>query len=194
MIVFIGLGNVGDEYANTKHNAGFWIINELAKRMNIAFKLGKGDYVYAEERNKKIVLAKPTTNMNRSGLAVRQITDKWNVNLEDLYIIIDDVDLDLGTIRIRPRGGDGCHRGMESVIYQLNDNNFPRIRFGIKAEDHKRPAEKYVLKPFLKKDQSLAEEMVEKIADAVFSIMHHGLNKTMNEFNRIEKNEEVTNE
>ena len=194
MIVFVGLGNVGDEYSSTKHNAGFWVVNELAKRLNIAFKPGKGDYVYAEDRNKGIVLVKPTTGMNRSGLATRQVVDKWNVDLEKLHIIVDDVDLHLGTLRIRPRGGDGCHRGMESVIYQLNDNKFPRIRFGIKADDHKRPAEKYVLKPFLKQDQELAEEMVQRTADAIFSIINIGLNRTMSEFNRIEKTEEVINE
>ena len=192
-MVFVGLGNIGDEYASTKHNAGFWVVNELAKRMNITFKPGKGDYVYAENRNKEILLVKPTTNMNRSGLAIRQIIDRWNVELEHLYIIIDDVDLDLGTIRIRPGGGDGCHRGMESVIYQLNDNKFPRIRFGIKADNHERPAEKYVLKPFRKQDQPLAEEMVEKTVDAVFSILNSGLNKTMNEFNIIDKTKEVNN-
>jgi PTH1 family peptidyl-tRNA hydrolase len=191
MFVFVGLGNIGDEYSSTKHNAGFWVVNELAKRMNIAFKPGKGDYVYAEDRNKGIVLVKPTTGMNRSGLATRQVVDKWNVELDNLHLIVDDVDLHLGTIRIRPSGGDGCHRGMESVIYQLNDNKFARIRFGIKAEDHKRPAEKYVLKPFLKQDQELAEEMVQRTADAVFSIINNGLNKTMSEFNRIDKTEEV---
>jgi PTH1 family peptidyl-tRNA hydrolase len=194
MFVFVGLGNIGDEYSSTKHNAGFWVVNELAKRMNIAFKPGKGDYVYAEDRNKGIVLVKPTTGMNRSGLATRQVIDKWNVEIENLYLIVDDVDLHLGTIRIRPRGGDGCHRGMESGIYQLNEKKFPRIRFGIKAEDHKRPAEKYVLKPFLKQDQELAEEMVQRTADAVFSIIINGLNRTMSEFNRIEKTEEVINE
>jgi PTH1 family peptidyl-tRNA hydrolase len=194
MFVFVGLGNVGDEYSSTKHNAGFWVVNELAKRMNVSFKPGKGDYVYAEDRNKGILLVKPTTGMNRSGLATRQVIDKWNVEIENLYLIVDDVDLHLGTIRIRPRGGDGCHRGMESVIYQLNDNNFPRIRFGIKADDHKRPAEKYVLKPFLKQDKELAEEMVQRTADAVFSIINIGLNRTMSEFNRIEKTEEVINE
>ncbi len=191
MFVFVGLGNIGDEYSSTKHNAGFWVVNELAKRMNIAFKPGKGDYVYAEDRNKGIVLVKPTTGMNRSGLATRQVVDKWNVELDNLHLIVDDVDLQLGTLRIRPRGGDGCHRGMESVIYQLNDNKFARIRFGIKADDHKRPAEKYVLKPFLKQDQELAEEMVQRTADAVFSIINNGLNKTMSEFNRIDKTEEV---
>jgi PTH1 family peptidyl-tRNA hydrolase len=193
MVVFVGLGNIGDEYSSTKHNAGFWVVNELAKRMNITFKPGKGDYVYAEDRNKNIVLAKPTTGMNRSGLAVQQVMDMWNVTLEDLYLIVDDVDLNLGTLRIRPSGGDGCHRGMESVIYQLNENKFPRIRFGIKADDHKRPAEKYVLKPFRKQDQQLAEEMVQRTADAIFSILNNGLNRTMSEFNRIDKIEEVSN-
>jgi len=193
MVVFIGLGNIGDEYSSTKHNAGFWVVNELAKRMNIAFKPGKGDFVYAEDRNKNIVLAKPTTGMNSSGLAVRQVLNNWNIDLADLYLIIDDVDLNLGTLRIRPSGGDGCHRGMESVIYQLNENKFPRIRFGIKANDHKRPAEKYVLQPFRKQDQQLAEEMVQRTSDAIFSILNNGLNKTMSEFNRIEKINEVSN-
>jgi PTH1 family peptidyl-tRNA hydrolase len=193
MVVFIGLGNIGDEYSSTKHNAGFWVVNELAKRMNILFKPGKGDYVYAEDRNKDIILLKPTTGMNRSGLAVRQLLDKWNIDLENLYLIVDDVDLNLGTLRIRPRGGDGCHRGMESVIYQLRDDQFPRIRFGIKAGDHKRPAEKYVLKSFRKKDQQFAEEMVQLAADAAMSILNSGINATMNKFNRIEKTAEVIN-
>ena len=193
MAVFIGLGNIGDEYSSTKHNAGFWVVNELAKRMNISFKPGKGDYVYAEDRNKDIILTKPTTGMNRSGLAVRQILDKWNIELENLYVIVDDVDLNLGTLRIRPRGGDGCHRGMESVIYQLGENQFPRIRFGIKAGDHKRPAEKYVLKSFRKQDQQFAEEMVQLAADAAMSILNSGINATMNKFNRIEKTAEVIN-
>ncbi len=194
MIAFIGLGNTGDEYSFTKHNAGFWVLNELAKRMNISFKPGKGDYVYAEDNNKNIVLVKPTTGMNRSGLAVKQVMDKWYIDLSDLFLIVDDVDLDLGTLRIRPAGGDGCHRGMESVIYQLNENKFPRIRFGIKGDDHKRPAEKYVLKSFRKQDQQLAEDMVQRTADAIYSILNNGLNKTMSEFNRIEKTEEVVNE
>jgi PTH1 family peptidyl-tRNA hydrolase len=194
MVVFVGLGNIGDEYSSTKHNAGFWVVNELAKRMNIAFKPGKGDYVYAINHNKDIVLVKPTTGMNRSGLAVRQLLDKWNIDVDDLFLIVDDVDLNLGTLRIRPSGGDGCHRGMESIIYQLNENKFPRIRFGIKAADHKRPAEKYVLKPFRRQDQQLAEEMVQKTADAIFSIINNGLNRTMNEFNRSDKTEEVIND
>jgi PTH1 family peptidyl-tRNA hydrolase len=162
--------------------------------MNISFKPGKGDYVYAEDRNKDIILLKPTTGMNRSGLAVRQALDKWNIELENLYVVVDDVDLNLGTLRVRPRGGDGCHRGMESVIYQLSENQFPRIRFGIKAGDHKRPAEKYVLKSFRKQDQQFAEEMVQQAADAAMSILNNGINATMNKFNRVEKTAEIINE
>jgi len=193
MVAFVGLGNVGDEYSSTKHNAGFWVVNELAKRMNIGFKPGNGDYVFAEDKNKEIILVKPTIGMNSSGLAVKQVVDRWSVDINDLYLIVDDVDLELGTIRIRPAGGDGCHRGMESVIYQLQNGQFPRIRFGIKASDHKRPAEKYVLKSFRKQDQPLAKEMVGKTADAVYSILNNGINKTMSEFNRIEKTNEVVN-
>lgn len=191
MMVFVGLGNVGSKYADTKHNAGFWVVDELAKRQRIAFKPGKGDYVYAESRKGNVLLVKPTTGMNRSGIAVNDVMARWNVDSGELHVIVDDVDLSLGTLRIRPRGGDGCHRGMESIIYQLENSNFPRIRFGIKAGDHRRPAEKYVLKPFRRKDQELAEEMVERTADAAESILYNGINKTMNTFNRIEKMEEV---
>ncbi len=193
MVVFVGLGNIGDEYSSTKHNAGFWVVNELAKRMKISFKPGKGDYIYAEDRNKDTILIKPTTSMNRSGLAVRQVLDKWNIEFKNLYLIVDDVDLKLGTLRIRPRGGDGCHRGMQSVIYQLSESHFPRIRLGIKAGDHKRPAEEYVLKSFRKQDQQFAEEMVQQAADAAISILNNGINATMNRFNRVEKTEEAIN-
>jgi len=93
------------------------------------------------------------------------------------------VDLPLGKLRIRPKGGDGCHRGMESVIYHLESTRFPRLRYGIATEDKLRPAEKYVLKYFRKKDQVLADEMVVKTADAVESILRIGISKTMNKYN-----------
>jgi PTH1 family peptidyl-tRNA hydrolase len=109
---------------------------------------------------------------------------RWGIDLSELFIILDDVDLPLGSIRIRPKGGDGCHRGMESVIYQLGNTHFPRIRFGIAVEGEKlRPSEKYVLKPFKKKDSVLADEKIVDTANAVESILRNGLNKTMNNFN-----------
>lgn len=189
MIAFIGLGNPGDRYSRTKHNAGYWVIDELAKRWSLNFQPGKGDYVYAEGHRKStpVLLAKPTPGMNVSGPAVRAIVHHWNLDLSNVFVVVDDVDLPLGTLRIRPSGGDGCHRGMESVIYQLRDDNFPRIRVGIATAEQTRPAEKFVLKPFRKEDEPLAEEMVAIAADAAEMILARGLNQTMNEFNRMKK-------
>lgn len=183
MKAFIGLGNPGLEYANTKHNAGFWVVDELARRWSVTFQPGKGAFVYAEAPEKDSLLVKPTTGMNASGVAVKMIKQNWNIDLADLHIVLDDVDLPLCTMRIRPKGGDGCHRGMESVIYHLGHTGFPRLRFGVAAADQKRPAEKYVLKPFKKNDQPDADDMIQTVADAVESMLDHGIQKTMNNFN-----------
>lgn len=187
MIAFIGLGNVGDRYARTKHNFGFWVVDELAHRLRLRFKPGKGDYIYTKDTLKKVFLGKPVSGMNRSGIPVKEMRDRWNISLEDLHIIVDDVDLPLGVMRIRPKGGDGCHRGMESVIYHLEESQFPRIRMGIAADNNTRPAEEYVLKPFRRKDRELVERMINRGADAVESILERGIEKTMSEYNRIEE-------
>ncbi|MDP6684496.1 MAG: aminoacyl-tRNA hydrolase [Candidatus Marinimicrobia bacterium] len=183
MIAFLGLGNPGSTYADTKHNAGFWIVDELARRWNLRFKPGKGDYVYTRKNNGNALLVKPTTGMNKSGLAVKTISRDWDISVNELHVVVDDVDLPLGKMRIRPKGGDGCHRGMESIIYHMGSTHFPRIRYGVAAEDHRRPAEKYVLKPFRKKDRPLADEMIHITADAAESVLYAGLDKTMNKYN-----------
>ena len=182
MIAFVGLGNPGNKYADTKHNAGFWILDEMASRYKISFKPGKGDYVVAIKPN-KFLLFKPTTGMNNSGKAVQDISNSWNLITKDICIILDDVDLPLDVIRIRPRGGDGSHRGLESIIFSLNTNEFPRLRFGIGTDEKMRPAENYVLKPFNSNDQKTSSGAVKKAADALDSIIFNGLDKTMNIFN-----------
>tara|TARA_Y100000590_G_scaffold325182_1_gene368900 strand:+ start:1083 stop:1661 length:579 start_codon:yes stop_codon:yes gene_type:complete len=179
---FIGLGNPREKYAHTKHNAGFWILDELASRYKISFKPGKGDYVIASKPD-KFLLFKPTTGMNNSGEAVRDISDSWNLRAKEIFIIIDDVDLPLGSLRIKPKGGDGSHRGLESVIYSLHTNEFPRLRFGIGTDEEMRPAEKYVLKPFRSEDQLTALEAVKRAADALDSVLFNGIEKTMNRVN-----------
>ena len=182
MIALVGLGNPGSKYADTKHNAGFWILDEMASRYKISFKPGKGDYVVAIKPN-KFLLFKPTTGMNNSGKAVQDISNSWNLITKDICIILDDVDLPLDVIRIRPRGGDGSHRGLESIIYYLNTNEFPRLRFGIGTDEKMRQAENYVLKPFNSNDQKTSAGAVKKAADALDSIIFNGLDKTMNIFN-----------
>ena len=179
---FIGLGNPGEKYAFTKHNAGFWILDELASRYKISFKPGKGDYVIASKSD-NLLLFKPITGMNNSGKAVRDISDSWNLMAKEIFIILDDVDLPLGSLRIKPKGGDGSHRGLESVIHSLHTNEFPRLRFGIGTNEEMRPAEKYVLQPFRSDDQLTALETVKRAADAIDSILFNGMEKTMNRVN-----------
>ncbi|MGY8780750.1 MAG: aminoacyl-tRNA hydrolase [Fidelibacterota bacterium] len=183
MIAFIGLGNAGDTYANTKHNAGFWVVDEFACRQKLSFKPGKGNYVFAQHQRREVLLVKPTTGMNRSGNAVKDVANRWNLLPSDIHVVVDDVDLPLGSIRIRPKGGDGCHRGMENIIYQLESDQFPRIRLGIGTDENMRPAEKFVLKPFRSDDEIEAEAMVKRGADALSNLLVRGLNHTMNHFN-----------
>jgi len=182
LIAFIGLGNTGEEYEHTKHNAGFWVLDEMAKRYNISYKPGKGNYVFASKSD-KFLLFKPTTGMNNSGQAVRHISDYWNLIAKEIFIVLDDVDLPLGSLRIKPKGGDGSHRGLESIIWSLHTNDFPRMRFGIGTNEEMRPAENYVLKPFKNNDQLVALGVVKMAVDALDSILFNGIEKTMNRVN-----------
>ena len=183
MITFIGLGNIGEKYKKTKHNAGFWVVDEMANRHNVSFKSAQGDYVIASKSD-KFFLIKPTTGMNRSGIAVKEIVDLKNILINQIFIIFDDVDLPLGKIRIKPKGGDGSHRGLENIIYSISTNDIPRLRFGIGTEEDMRPAENYVLKPFSNNnDKKVSIETVKKAADALDSLIFNGLNKTMNMYN-----------
>ena len=183
MIAFIGLGNVGDQYKWTKHNAGFWVIDEFARRKKLVFIPAKSEYVFTKDKSKQVLLMKPTTGMNQSGIAVKSMIGKWGLLISDIYVITDDVDLPLGSIRIRPKGGDGCHRGLENIIYHLQSNTFPRIKLGIAGSDYRRPSEKYVMNPFNDEMDIDAKIMINRAADAIQSIITRGLNKTMNQFN-----------
>ncbi len=183
MIGFIGLGNVGDQYKATKHNVGFWVIDEFARRKKLLFSPAKSEYVFAKHKSKQILLMKPTTGMNQSGIAAKSFVRKWELLISEIFVVIDDVDLPLGSIRIRPKGGDGCHKGLENIIYHLESNIFPRIRLGIAGSDYKRPSEKYVMKPFNDKMSADAKVMINRAADAMQNIITKGLNNTMNQFN-----------
>ena len=184
MIAFIGLGNIGNEYAKTKHNAGFWSIDEFAIRNKLSFKPGHGSFVFSRIKSKQVVLAKPTTGMNRSGIAVTEIMNYWGILHSEIVVILDDVDLPLGKIRIRPKGGDGCHRGLENIIYQTGTKELTRMRLGI-AEPSKetRPSEEYVLKPFHKDNQKEVDLMIQQSVDAMECLLGNGLNQTMSKYN-----------
>ncbi len=133
MKVVFGIGNPGEKYTFTRHNIGFIIIDYLAKKHNLEFKPSKFDFYYAEGEldSFRYFLIKPTTYVNNSGIAAKDIFEYYDISLPDFLVVTDDVNLDEGKIRIRNSGGDGGHNGIASIIYHLETDQFPRLRFGI---------------------------------------------------------------
>ena len=179
----IGLGNPGRRYVNTRHNAGFMVIDELAQRWQISFKPGKGNYVFAKSAQRDAILMKPTTYMNNSGQAVRHLTDYFKIEVEDCMIVFDDLDILFPELRLRKQGGAGTHRGMQSVIQHLNETNFPRTRMGIGGDQGRRLSEDFVLENYSKDDLNVLPEQLGKAADALEYWLKDDIDNTMNRFN-----------
>ena len=158
MTVLVGLGNPGRNYSATKHNFGFWVVDRFAEKNSLEFQAGKGDYLVARSGN--LACVKPTTYMNSSGVAVADYFRYFQNSIEDFLVIYDDIDLSLGAMRFRPYGGAGGHRGVESIIYQVESEDFCRLKIGIAIGDVAEPAEKYVLSPFHKDHDEIIEEMI----------------------------------
>ena len=131
--VVVGLGNPGTDYIHTRHNAGFLAIDYMAERFGTNVNRAKFDALYGEAQisGKRVLLVKPQTFMNHSGTAVRQISEFYKIPVENIIVISDDVSLPVGRIRVRRSGSDGGQRGLKSIIYQLNSDNFPRIKIGV---------------------------------------------------------------
>jgi len=179
----IGLGNPGDRYAKTRHNAGFMVIDELAQRWQISFKPGKGNYVFAKSAQRDAILMKPTTYMNNSGQAVRHLVDYFKIEIEDCMIVFDDLDIPFPEMRLRKQGGAGTHRGMQSVIQHLSDTIFPRTRMGIGGDQGRRLSEDFVLENYSKDDLNVLPEQLGKAADALEYWLKDDIDNTMNRFN-----------
>ncbi|MBI5234295.1 MAG: aminoacyl-tRNA hydrolase [Deltaproteobacteria bacterium] len=184
MFLIVGLGNPGQEYLATRHNAGFLLMDRLSASYGIKVKdkacgalCGRGLI-----EGHDVALAKPQTYMNRSGSAVADLLDFFGCRLEDLIVISDDCDLALGRIRIRPNGGSGGHRGMASIISILEREDFTRIRLGIG-----RPLEgditEYVLSPFMPDEGALLVDMLSRAEGAVAMLVKDGIEQAMNAFN-----------
>tara|TARA_Y100001970_G_C14225537_1_gene855410 strand:- start:754 stop:1320 length:567 start_codon:yes stop_codon:yes gene_type:complete len=182
MKCLIGLGNPGDQYINTKHNFGYWVVDSYLKKNNLKLKLGKGEYVFA--KNEKYILAKTTTPMNNSGVAVKSIIETFSLNPEDVVIIYDDIDIPLGYIRFKIAGSSGGHRGIDSVIYHLHSENFIRLKMGIGTSLNMRPSEMYVLKPFPVKYNNDIIDATKKACDGLDFFLNNTIKETMNRFNR----------
>lgn len=183
MRLIIGLGNPGRARANDRHNVGFRCVNHLARRHRISLRgrksrarLGAGEIA-----GKAVLLAKPQTYMNLSGEAVGPLVRRYGVPLEELLVIYDDLDLPVGKLRIRERGGSAGHKGMESIIAALGSDEFPRIRVGIG-----RPvgdAVSYVLKGFTAAEKRIVDQVLATVSDAVCCILSEGIETAMNRYN-----------
>ena len=182
--MLIGLGNPGKRYLNTRHNIGYLIVDQLAAIDNIPFKAGKGDYYYKELilEGESVLVVKPTTFMNRSGLAVKQVFDYFPVSTEDMLVICDDYNLPFGTFRFRKKGTDGGHNGLKSIIYHLQSEDFFRFRFGIGNEFS--DAVNFVLEKFNKREREYLNDLLPISNDAIRLLMTQGIDITMNKFNR----------
>ena len=189
MHALIGLGNPGNRYEDTRHNIGYLIVDQLSAVKNIPFKPGKGDYFYKELdiNDQQVLIFKPTTYMNKSGRAVRQILEYFSLSVDQLLIICDDFNLPFGAFRFRMKGSDGGHNGLRSVIYQLQTENFNRFRFGIGDEFSN--ATSYVLESFSKKEFKKLNDLFPISSEAIHHYLEYGLERTMNKYNRQFNNE-----
>lgn len=164
MKMIIGLGNPGAKYQKTRHNLGFLVIEEIRKHFGLPpFSFNKkfeAEICKSELNGEKVILAKPQTFMNLSGRAVKKIIDFYKLKKDDFLIILDDIDLDFGKIRIREKGSAGGHKGLESIIKEISNQNFFRIRVGIKNKIGERETEKYVLENFRKKEMEIIKEKI----------------------------------
>jgi PTH1 family peptidyl-tRNA hydrolase len=182
-----GLGNPGQAYRHNRHNVGFMAADRLVKRLGVVFSrmeskalVTKGEYL-----GKRILIAKPRTYMNLSGQAICALLRFYKVPFENLMVVYDDVDLPLGTIRMRSGGGSGGHKGMESIIERLSSENFPRLRLGIGRPPGRMEAADYVLQDFSDRDLEFMNPVLDQAVDAILVFVAEGLDSAMNRYNAV---------
>jgi len=179
--LIVGLGNPGREYEKTRHNVGWWVLDRVAERLGVEISREKFNALYGELRlpEGKAVLLKPLTYMNRSGEAVGQFARFFKVEPQEILVIYDDLDLPLGTLRLRLKGSSGGHRGVESIIQALGTKDFPRLRVGIGRPERKEEVVNYVLSPFKGEELPLVKEAVERAAECVIQALEGGITNTL---------------
>ncbi|MCL1807279.1 MAG: aminoacyl-tRNA hydrolase [Oscillospiraceae bacterium] len=177
-----GLGNPGGQYDNTRHNAGFWVLDELAKRAGIKIKKLKFYGTYALTDN--LLLLKPQTFMNRSGRSVREAAAFYHIPPEKIIVVYDEAALPPGRLRLRASGSDGGHNGMKDILYHLQTDQFTRVRIGVGGPPHPEiDLADWVLSPMTENDRKLLAGVTRRAADAVACICKEGLETAMNRFN-----------
>ena len=190
MKLIVGLGNPGAEYERTRHNAGYMVVDALSEKFRIPLDTHEKDAMTGRGRiaGQTVMLAKPLTYMNRSGVAISKLATKYlqPASLDDLLVAFDDVDLDLGTLRLRERGSPGTHTGMRSLCDWLETEHFPRLRFGVRGESYSRAQNlaDYVLDEFEEKEMEIVSETIGRALDAIVLVARGDFRRAMTQFNR----------
>ena len=186
MRLIVGLGNPDPEYHWTPHNLGFMAVDELANRGGIRVERPEAKALVGRGRiaGEEVILAKPQTYMNLSGISVRELLEKYELDVRDLLVLWDEAQLQLGTIRIHPDGSAGSHNGAKSVISLVGTQEFARLRLGCRPDHPLTSRKEYVLRPMKKAELEVAAEMIGEAGDAVEMILTQGLDATMTKYNR----------
>jgi PTH1 family peptidyl-tRNA hydrolase len=182
--LIIGLGNIGPEYAQTRHNIGFKVLDALANKEDLSFDTVKlGDVTTYKIKGRSVLLLKPSTYMNLSGKAVQYWMQKENIPLENILVITDDINLEFGTIRIKTKGSNGGHNGLKDIQHVLNTTNYNRFRFGVGADFGKGRQVDYVLGKWNDEEREALKERLEQSTEVIKSFVLAGIERTMNTFN-----------
>ena len=185
----VGLGNPGREYAGNRHNIGFMVVDRLAARLDVRFSKMQARALVADTRygNHRVILVKPQTYMNESGQSVAALQKFYKTPLSQVIVIFDDMDLPMGKVRIRPKGGSSGQNGMKSIIQRLSNNqSFPRIRLGIdRPPGHMHPPD-YLLQDFSKEQREILDGLLDETVNAVLTFVTDGLDAAMNRYNSSE--------
>ncbi|NSW46093.1 MAG: aminoacyl-tRNA hydrolase [Bacteroidales bacterium] len=183
--LIVGLGNVGKEYELTRHNIGFRVLDALANASNTIFELDRYAFkTTIKYKGKSLILIKPSTYMNLSGKAVKYWSNKENISTQNIFVVVDDIALPFGTIRIRAGGSNGGHNGLSNIDEILESNHYPRLRFGIGNNFPKGKQADYVLSPFLPEEEKVLPFYIETMKNAILSFVSNGIQHCMNEYNR----------
>ena len=182
--LIVGLGNIGTEYDNTRHNIGFLALDEFAQDKELSFEeIRYGKVTKTRHKGRTLLLLKPSTFMNNSGKAVRYWALKENIALQNILVITDDLNLPFGTLRLKSKGSDGGHNGLKDIQAQLNTTHYPRLRFGIHSEEKGFDTVDFVLGQWTSKEETSLPERAEKMIQIIESFCTQGIGPTMNQFN-----------
>lgn len=185
MKVIVGLGNPGAKYELSRHNAGFWVLDNYADKHRVSIDKAKFNALIGEfnHSGEKIILVKPMTYMNESGVSVSEILNFYKLDLSDLIVVVDDIEIELGTLRIRKKGGKGTHNGLKSIYNHLKSNDYTKVKLGVGKFMRDCDLADFVLARPPKKDSEIIDMLVNKAVDSLDAILDIGIDNAMNNYN-----------